>query len=414
MDLVAIAREKAEESLARCLSPVGIKAAAAYYPQVWARDGVIASFGALLVGRREFTEAVRAGLAVLARCATPLGHVPNFVPVREDGTAAEGGGVTNAVDSNAWFVIGHGYLLEVCGDEEFARDAWEAISRALVWLRYQDYNDCGLLEVHECSDWADLFPNRFNALCHNVLYFGALRVAERMAGRLGLGLPAELPSSSEVRDRLRTLFWLPPDEAARAQRVERLRAWNHEWALVYAQMSALWWERDYFLPYILMRIVGSDRFDTLGNLLAVLFGVAGEEEAGRILRYMHTRGLDEPFPVCACYPRVEPGDADWRDYFLNREYCRPGSAHNGGVWPFLGGFYVAALARAGMKEEALIALDRLAAANAQDDWSFNELLHGDTGRPIGARDQAWSSAMFIYAHEAVVNGRSPLVSLLAD
>ena len=412
MELISIARKKAEETLGRCLSPVGIKAAAAYYPQVWARDGVEASFGALLVGRKEFTDAARAGLTVLGKHATPLGHVPNFVPVDEAGAGEVG--VSNAVDSNAWFVIGHAYALEVTGDDAFAKGAWEVLSKALLWLRYQDYNDCGLLEVHECSDWADLFPNRFNALCQNVLYFAALRAAERMASRLKLQLPKGLPSSDGVRDRLRTLFWLPGDEAERGRRIKQLEKWNHEWALVYSQMSALWWERDYFIPYVLMRILGSDRFDTLGNLLAVLFGVASKEQAVKILRYMQTRGVDQPLPVRACHPRVEPGDPDWRDYFLNREYCRPGSAHNGGIWPFLGGFYVAALAHAGMQEAAGEALECLAAANAQDDWAFNELLHADTGLPIGARDQAWSCGMYIYAYEAVVNGRSPLPAIVGD
>ena len=45
----------------------------------------------------------------------------------------------------------------------------------------------------------------------------------------------------------------------------------------------------------------------------------------------------------AIYPPVEPGDPDWRDYYGTLNL--PNHYHNGGIWPFLGGFYVAALVK---------------------------------------------------------------------
>ena len=40
------------------------------------------------------------------------------------------------------------------------------------------------------------------------------------------------------------------------------------------------------------------------------------------------------------------------------------------------------------------------------EWGFNELLHGESGMPIGAEHQAWSCAMYVAAYNAVTEGKS--------
>jgi len=99
---------------------------------------------------------------------------------------------------------------------------------------------------------------------------------------------------------------------------------------------------------------------------------------------------------------VVQGHKDWRDYLLNREYSMPYQGHNGGIWPFVGGFYILALNKVGRQQEALDELYLLAQVNAQDDFSFPEVVHGQSGVSIGARHQAWSAGMFISAYKAVV------------
>jgi len=70
------------------------------------------------------------------------------------------------------------------GDIDFLRASWPALQKALLWLRYQDSNGCGLLEVHEAADWADLLANRFNVLYDNVLWYAALRTMAALARAL--------------------------------------------------------------------------------------------------------------------------------------------------------------------------------------------------------------------------------------
>src|SRR3546814_1866198 len=54
--------------------------------------------------------------------------------------------------------------------------------------------------------------------------------------------------------------------------------------------------------------------------------------------------------------------------------------HNGGAWPMIGGFFIAALARGGRLRLARAELVKLARACALDDWAFAEWLHGQIGR----------------------------------
>jgi glycogen debranching enzyme len=158
----------------------------------------------------------------------------------------------------------------------------------------------------------------------------------------------------------------------------------------------------YYLPYLGFRSSG-EWFDSFGNILAILAGVADEGQSGIILDFISRYSLDI-WPLRSLTPVVRPGDADWRNYYgsLNA----PHHYHNGGVWPFLGGFYVAALVKAGRLETAELALRGLAQLN--QCGQFNEWHHGETGAPMGAQDQAWSAGMYLFAYECVRHGRVPL------
>ncbi len=76
------------------------------------------------------------------------------------------------------------------------------------------------------------------------------------------------------------------------------------------------------------------------------------------------------------------------------------------MWPFLGGFYVAALVKTGRIDAAAQMLEKLALLNHLGQ--FNEWHHGETGSPMGAEDQAWSAGMYLFASECVRRGQVAL------
>ena len=90
----------------------------------------------------------------------------------------------------------------------------------------------------------------------------------------------------------------------------------------------------------------------------------------------------------------------------------PGNYHNGGIWPFICGFYIAALVAAEqykLAEEKLISLTRLSkkAADQKLEYGFNEWVKAQDGKVMGQDWQTWSAAMYIYAVKCVEDRKTP-------
>lgn len=201
--LTELALEKAQEVLARECSPLGLMASPEGYPHVWARDSVITGLGASLTPGHE--ACLRTSLHTLAGQQSELGAIPNNVSVatgRLDHTNA------GSVDSNLWYIVGHYVNQWLTGDAAFLRHHWPSLERALLWLRYQDSNGCGLLEVHEAADWADLLANRFNILYDNVLWYAALKAMAAMADTLREDGACYAEMAADVRHKLRIVLWV--------------------------------------------------------------------------------------------------------------------------------------------------------------------------------------------------------------
>lgn len=401
--LTDIAFEKAQEILSSECSPIGLMASPEGYPHVWARDSVITSLGALLSPGHE--NCLRSSLHTLGGQQSELGAIPNNVSVatgRLDHTNA------GSVDSNLWFILGHAFQYRVSGDKKFLRDQWPILELALLWLRYQDSNGCGLLEIHEAADWADLLANRFNVLYDNVLWYAALRAMGELSAALGQDGNTYKTVADDVLHKIRIVLWVGS---------ENEDEWgpdcpgHEEWKHTLSQVDPVLVKRPFFLPYVAFRDFG-DYCDVFGNLLAILFGVANPAQEKRILDYLHQVGIAEPFPVRVLNPVIHPGNKDWREYYRNNNLNLPEQYHNGGVWPFVGGFYVAALVKSGRMDEAKQQLDNLAKVNqlgVSEEWEFNEWCHGRTGRPMGYPHQAWSAGMYVFAYECVKTGSVPIL-----
>lgn len=420
--LIDEGHQHAERRLLENGGELGLLGARAAYQQVWARDSMICGLGLLLCHDAEGAAIHRRSLETLRRFQSPLGKIPHnvgFTHVHDPALVAHGSRLevegkagmavedtihAGCVDGNLWYIVGHYANMIARHDLAFLRAAWPSLEQALLWLRYQDSNECGLLEVHEAMDWADLFANRYNVLFDNVLYYAAWTCMGHMAQALDLDGQAYFAHAADVRRKINALLWVGPEQPNDLAWISRERK---EWLYVRKRVETELVERPFYLPYMAFREY-ADRFDTLGNLLAILFGVADQIKADKILDYIHGCGLNEPYPVQALYPVVQPGERDWRDYYRVRNLNQPHHYHNGGAWPFIGGFYVAALVQAGRHDEAYRQLAKLAAMNhagRHGTWEFNEWFHGLSGRPMGFAHQSWSTAMYLFAHDAVQHGR---------
>lgn len=364
-----------------CATDIGLKASgcAAGHHQVWARDSMITLLGARFADDDQVQTAVRASVASLRAGQAPQGEIPNnidCVTQRPNFRAYADGGL--------WWIIGSSLV---------APDP-EATSAVLRWYACQDVDQSGLISMQESADWQDLFCTRGKGLYVNCLYVLALRAA------------GEYARAEQVCEKINRYFWYRGDE-------DMLRHISHTFSTENVQhLDSLGRRRwlpvkrylrneQYYLPYLGFRAAG-EWFDSLGNLLAILSGVADEKQTASILEFIERHRMARA-PIQSLTPAVEPGDPDWRDYYgtLNLPHCY----HNGGVWPFIGGFYVAALVRAGRLRQASEELDKLAALNRSG--GFNEWHHGETLEALGVKAQAWSAGMYLFARECVVRSEVP-------
>ena len=410
--LVDDARQRATDILHRCATPHGFRASALAtgYPQIWARDSMIVFLGAAATGEPALLAAGKASLEIMSRHQSLRGMIQLNVNPDTGYVSTENAG---SVDGNLWYLLGHYLHLQLTGDVEFMASHWRTIDRAMTWLEYQDMNECGLLEVPEAGDWMDLLAVRYNVLYDNALYYAATLAYQIMCRQLPEGvLCHQLPVNPlGIHERLNLLMWIDrcwvPEHFA--EHLEKLKSIRLEWFMLYHNMGTIS-SRPYYLPWVAFREYG-DWCDSLGNLLAILTGVADRHRAEHILRYMHQVGMAEPFPTKAIHPPIYPNEANWREYYRSRNLNLPHQYHNGGIWPMIGGFHVAALVRHGWTSEAQRLLHSLADANRQGmyhDWEFTEWMHGESGHPMGFGQQGWSAAMFLYAEHAARTGKLPL------
>lgn len=393
-----------------CRSPGGMKASAAEpgYPQVWSRDTMITLLGAVLIGDRAINQSLEDSFHILAEHQTPLGQIPNNVhPVS---------GLPNFqayADSGLWFVIGVSNYYRTTGSAEFLEQYYPVIRKTMRWYEYQDVDRTGLISMAEGADWEDLFAVRGKGLYINILHYIALKKAAELSGKISSAAEGEIYDNraNKLKELINRHFWyggdpdilLPHLEPSLGSEIFSRDGRDSLGRKHAVPEKVLLKDRAYYLPYLTFRSFG-EWFDSLGNLLAVLCGIAGEERSFDILNLIKEQGLNQPAPLKSISPPIFPGEPDWRYYYLFNGLNQPHCYHNGGIWPFIGGFYVAALVSANRHREAsesLADLARLNRTGQNGPWEFNEWFEGETGQPMGMAGQAWSAGMYIYAYHAV-------------
>jgi len=344
------------------------------YPEPYTRDWMICAPGVLTLHDEKLTAAVERVLEALARHQTSRGHIPSL---------AHDPGDLGASDTTPLFLIGVAVFREATGRADFLS---EAVERALTWMRYRSPEDLVLVSQEPTSDWRDEQWVLGFGLYVNTLVYTFLR----------------LHGLDDDANRLKKLMHCFDIRAGRRQRhVHEGLAIRHK------PYYALW----------VYKVYNSERFDLLGNSLAILSGLASRSRAKELVAWVEAecRALRDhgqlalELPPCL-FPYIQPDDPDWRPRYA--EFNLPGTYHNGGVWPFICGFYVAALVAAGRMRLAHEKLDHLAelvtAARDHDvTHGFNEWCHALTGAASGQDWQAWSAALYVYACACVETETTP-------
>jgi glycogen debranching enzyme len=384
-NLLAECHDRSVELLKRNLTPSGVLAAAPTkrarqrdYTAIFGRDAAVCAVGMAVSGDRVLERAAVTGLDTLAEYQAPNGQIPKFVaPERREADFWYLG----CIDATLWWLIALALL-----DQTFASRARpphlvrryrREIALALQWLAAQEHQRFFLLQQNEASDWADIMPRSGFVLYTNALWY---RV-KRFFG---------LPHLDATRANLNGLFHPFSAELAEYRRARLL----NEYVLKGAR------NRDLYLSFVNFSFFGEEG-DAFGNVLAVLSGALDRAACRRTIDALLASGVHEPYPVRSVVKPIRRQSALWRPYMARHRQNSAWQYHNGGIWPMIGGFWVAALARCGRKRLARAELAKLARACALDDWRFSEWLHGRTAAPHGMEAQSWNAAAYLIAEHTV-------------
>ncbi len=359
------------------------------YHSVWARDGAITIIGTIpLVHDEEIRQCQKQTFVTLLEHISMNGQIPSNVRLRDASPDYSGVGGICSIDSGLWVIIAFYEFINATEDIEFLRQHINSLQRAMDWLSAQDGNNDALLEIPEAGDWTDLFGRSYHVLYDEVLWYWANVCFGRLQEMLGNDKQAGdyIRWSQVIKKEILDNFW--PNTQVKL---------NTGFSFAEKQFSL----GD--TKYLVAQITPFDfswRCDSFGNILAYLFGVLGSDKAFEAFRFMVGVGMNEPYPVRNVYPVVNPGDPDWRSYYTVNLLNLPHHYHNGGIWPFVGAFWVQFIEKLGLRDLALSELYKLALLNqlgSNKEWEFTEWAHGLTGKPMGKVYQAWSAAQYILA-----------------
>jgi hypothetical protein len=344
------------------------------YPEPYTRDLMFSILGIAVTKNQKLLESIRIVLETLAKNQTEHGHIPSLVHDKEDrGTS----------DSTPLFLMGVGIFRKLSGESDFLN---EAVGKAMKWMEYQSPSDRYLVAQQPTSDWRDEQWVTGYGLFVNTLVYSYLRL-------------------------------LGKHDRADMVRHEMGRFTITGGTIPHHVLEGLVVKHKPYYAFWSYKIHSSERFDLLGNSLAILSGIASPsraeemiswiEEECAVMRKSGDLAVDLPPNF---FPFIKPEDPDWHARYSL--YNRPGEYHNGGIWPFICGFYVAALVAAKkytLAREKLVALTHSIKISTSGNigFGFNEWLKAQDGKPMGQEWQTWSAALYLYAATCVEEKRTP-------
>lgn len=391
MKMIRRCRELAEETLKDNSNDLGIIAGREWYRDIWGRDALISCLGMSASGSDTLQEISARCMDTLSVFQKDTGQMPNKIsPDGKKRCFGEGG----CVDSSMWYPIAVWSHYKNTEDKEFLRSHEHNALRAVRWARCLDVNNDLLLETPEGSDWNDLLLRSGRTLYCNTLYYSAMRCVDLIHGELGSDAPFG-KEAEKTKEMINIFFWPKRENLGHVRKLFGFTGVDKDFETLLSERQT----RHYFADVGFRKY--DPRFDSFGNILAMLSGIADDKQRLDIFRHIKSERIAEPYPIRALHPPIREDDPFRAFYFRWTEHpslAKPGNYHNGGIWPFIGGFYVASL----NSEERQPQLKRLAEANMtgkNEEFEFNEWLSAE-GRPEGSAFQSWSAGMFILAHEA--------------
>ncbi len=344
------------------------------YPEPYTRDLLISILGIMVSKNPVLIHSMRKVLETIAKNQSDKGQIPSLVHDKNN---------LGSSDTTPLFLMAAGIFREVLEDTLFLEDA---VDKALLWMENQCPTDHYLIAQQPTSDWRDEQWVLGYGLFVNTLTYTGLKLLgkDKSAKNLGSAINQLTYASDKSHN--------SPHEGLAIEGQPYYALWSY-------------------------KVYSSNRFDLLGNSIAILSGLANQTKAEQLIEWvekecasMRKSKAVAPGFTPNFFPFIEPEDADWLPRYS--EFNQPGDYHNGGIWPFISGLYIAALVAAkkyDLAEKKLLELTRLikTARNKDLEFGFNEWHKAQDGKPMGQDWQTWSASNYLYAARCVTQKKTP-------
>ncbi len=353
------------------------KAKGRSYRSVFGRDASICSMGMVLSKDKDLIMSAKRSLETLAKYQADNGQISFWVkPEKKQADFYYLG----SIDSTLWWLIAIKFF-DKNTKYNLSKKLTKQIKKAINWLECQEHPNFYLLSQNEGSDWADLMPRTGFVLYSNSLWYWL----KRMYG---------LDKADQTKEYFNYIF----DRASSPSKKVCKENSRLEKLLSHIKKDK---KDPSYLSFVNYTFYGTEG-DVFGNILACLVGLADDKKTEEVIDYLLAQNANKPHPIKATLRPITRKDNIWRPYMGHLNLNKVNEYHNGGIWPFIGGFWVMLL-NIFDQEISYEALNNLAKLNKQNNWQFNEWFHGGSGKAMGMPKQSWNAAMFILAYKSLNN-----------
>ncbi|MCX7829760.1 MAG: amylo-alpha-1,6-glucosidase, partial [Acidobacteria bacterium] len=267
----------------------------------YTRDLMLCSLGICATDNEVLLQSLEKTLKTLAKNQTEKGHIPSLVHDPLD---------RGASDTTPLFLLGLSEFRKKTKERNFLKEAEE---KALNWLLYQSPDDDVMIGQLPTSDWRDEEWVLGYGLYVNAIYYEVLKRYKKF----------------REAKRLKSLV----------RRFDILGGIKHR----HIHEGLAIKHKPYFAQWS-YKVMASERFDLVGNSLAIIFGLSPISRSKKIVKWVEDECANlrekgelkgELPPVL--FPYIKPEDPDWQSRY--EIYNKPGCYHNGGIWPFATGLY---------------------------------------------------------------------------
>ena len=147
-------------------------------------------------------------------------------------------------------------------------------------------------------------------------------------------------------------------------------------------LNEKFWIGTHFRDYL-----GTGAWDTLGNALAVISGVAAGKQVERI--FEKAEEFDSPYGYKLNTTTLPPKNS--KEFELMQRVNQIGV-----IWPFIHGYMILAAQKAGKNYLAKVQFEKWNALPGFFEWYDPE-----TGEGYGSTDQLWSAALYLRCADAI-------------